>query len=139
MKHADILIRCARKELSVQVKHADILIRCARKIQSTPNILTLISQCISDIKEYSLDIFRIFKFHLLLLSPTFTPLKAFLLTVSMVSEVKGLARLSSFSSTMTLLAIWIGLRIGVINKLISSSWTLPRPLTRFHTGGYCTN
>ena len=66
-------------------------------------------------------------------------LKAFLLTVSMVSEVKGLARLSSFSSTMTLLAIWMGLRIGVINKLISSSWTLPRPLTRFHTGGYCTN
>ena len=31
MTHADILIWCARKELSVQVKHADILIRYARK------------------------------------------------------------------------------------------------------------
>ena len=31
MKHADILIRYARKELSAQVKQADILIRCARK------------------------------------------------------------------------------------------------------------
>ena len=31
VKHADILIRCARKELSIQIKHADILIRCARK------------------------------------------------------------------------------------------------------------
>ena len=31
MKHADILIWCARKELSVQVKYADILIRYARK------------------------------------------------------------------------------------------------------------
>ena len=31
MKHADILIWYARKELSVQVKHVDILIRYARK------------------------------------------------------------------------------------------------------------
>ena len=29
-KLADILFRYARKELSIQVKHADILIRCAR-------------------------------------------------------------------------------------------------------------
>ena len=29
----DILIWYARKELSAQVKHADILIRCARKIE----------------------------------------------------------------------------------------------------------
>ena len=34
MKHADILIWYARKELSVQVKHADILIRYARKKES---------------------------------------------------------------------------------------------------------
>ena len=32
MKYADILIRYASKELSVQVKHADILIRCARTV-----------------------------------------------------------------------------------------------------------
>ena len=38
MKHADILIWCARKELSVQVKHADILIRYARKEDITRNI-----------------------------------------------------------------------------------------------------
>ena len=31
MKHADILIWYARKELSVQVKHLDFLIRYARK------------------------------------------------------------------------------------------------------------
>ena len=30
MKHADILIWCARKELFAQVKHADILIRYVR-------------------------------------------------------------------------------------------------------------
>ena len=53
VKQADILIRCARKELSFQVKQADILIRCARKLVSELCYM-LLCPCLYGLKPYNL-------------------------------------------------------------------------------------